>query len=92
MKEMETEMKKKESLIERRARETFGRSIQELLEEIKALLRIQIGITKHLFNSRSFYYISSVICSCNCIRQVAVTLILDFKFLLKYNRRGIYSL
>ena len=30
MKEMETEMKKKESLIERRARETFGRSIQEL--------------------------------------------------------------
>ena len=35
MKEMETEMKKKESLIERRARETFGRSIQELLEEIR---------------------------------------------------------
>ena len=55
MKEMETEMKKKESLIERRARETFGRSIQELLEEI----RIRIACSYLSATDRTVTQISS---------------------------------
>ena len=35
MKEMEAELKKKGNLIERRAKEVFGRSVQELLEEVR---------------------------------------------------------
>ena len=55
MKEMETEMKKKESLIERRARETFGRSIQERLEEI----RIRIACSYLSATDRTVTQISS---------------------------------
>ena len=32
----------------------------------------KVGITKHFFNSWSFYYISTIICSCNSVRQVTV--------------------
>ena len=48
-------MKKKESLIERRARETFGRSIQELLEEI----RIRIACSYLSATDRTVTQISS---------------------------------
>ena len=67
-------------------------TIEELLEEIKSLLRVKVGITKHFFNSWSFYYISTIICSCNSVRQVTVALVLDLKFLLENNRCGIYCL
>lgn len=46
---------KKESLIERRARETFGRSIQELLEEI----RIRIACSYLSATDRTVTQISS---------------------------------
>lgn len=55
MKEMESVLKKKGSLIERRARETFGRSIQELLEEI----RIQIACSYLSATDRTVTQISS---------------------------------
>lgn len=55
MKEMEKALKKKEYLIERRAKEVFGRSVSELLEEI----RIRISCSYLVATDRTVTQISS---------------------------------
>lgn len=55
MKEMEKVLKKKEYLIERRAKEVFGRSVSELLEEI----RIRISCSYLVATERTVTQISS---------------------------------
>lgn len=55
MKEMETALKKKAHLIEKRAKEAFGRSVSELLEEI----RIQISCSYLIATERNVTEISS---------------------------------
>ena len=55
MKEMEAELKKKGNLIERRAKEVFGRSVQELLEEV----RIRVSCSYLSATDRTVTQISS---------------------------------
>ena len=62
------------------------------LEESESLFGIQIGVTKHLFNFRTFYHID-IFFFFYCVRKLFINqFVLREEFLFKYDRRYIHSL